>query len=219
MQVITACPSVTETLPRRGALISLVAGRDAQFSSVQALWKLQLPWQFTAPNSSFTQAEISRAFVGMEGFGSPSLRFAHLGPFSKDQLRRTINFCTCFASWQFGLLAGVIRVLQETSIRQQLLAGHSAGLNPSSTSTWTLRRRRIKHSIYTCMDICALEKPTSIFNEKSSSTENSSVKIFNTLEMRRTGVQKSNMPPECKQVVEILEKNMHLMHKSMSLTS
>lgn len=111
----------------------------------------------TAPNSSFTQTEIFRAFVAMEGFSSPLLRFTHLGPFSKDQLRRTINFCTCFTSWQFGFLAGAIRVFQETSICQQLLAGHSAGLNPSSTGTWTLRRGRIKYSIYTCMDTCALD--------------------------------------------------------------
>lgn len=141
------CPSVTEAQPRKGAVVSLAAGRDAQFSSVQALWQLQtahLPRQ--------------KPSVAMEGFGSPLLRFAHLGPLSKDQLRRTINFCTCFTSWQFGFLAGVIRVFQETSIRQQLLAGHSAGLNPSSTGAWTLRRRRIKHSIYTCMDTCALEK-------------------------------------------------------------
>lgn len=93
------------------------------------------PAALAAPNSSVAQAEIFRAFVAMEGFVSLLLRFAHLGPFSKDQLRRTINFCTCFTSWQFGFLAGVIRVFQETSICQQLLTGHSAGLNPSSTGT------------------------------------------------------------------------------------
>lgn len=60
---------------------------------------------------------------------------------------------------------------------------------------------------------------TPTLNEKSSSTENSSVKIFNVLEMRRTGVQMSNTPPACTEVVEILEKNMHLLHISMSLTS
>lgn len=49
--------------------------------------------------------------------------------------------------------------------------------------------------------------------------ENSSVKIFNVLEMKRTGVQMLNIPPECTEAVEILEKNVHLMHVSMSLTS
>lgn len=134
-------------------VINLAAGRHAQFSSGQALCQLQLPWQlqtFHLPRQ--------KPFVTMESFGSPLLRFAHLGPFSKDQLRRTINFCTGFTSWQFGFLAGVIRVFQETSICQQLLTGHPAGLNPPSTGTWTLRRRRIKFSIFTCMDICAPEK-------------------------------------------------------------
>lgn len=37
--------------------------------------------------------------------------------------------------------------------------------------------------------------------------------------MRRTGAQMSNIPPEGTEVVEILEKSMHLMHISMSLTS
>lgn len=54
---------------------------------------------------------------------------------------------------------------------------------------------------------------TTTFNEKSSSMENSSVKIFNILEMRRTGDQMSNIPPECTEVVEIIEKNMHPMPK------
>lgn len=133
--------------------MGLAAGRDSLVQT-RALPNLQLPCEFISPNILFTQVEIFKAHAAMEGFGSPLLGAAYLGPFSYNQLRRTINFCTRFTGWQFRSLAGVIRVFQETPICQQLPAVHLAGLSPPSTSTWTLRGRR-EHSMYTCMDICA----------------------------------------------------------------
>lgn len=110
-------------------------------------------WPSCTDHPLFTQADIFRDHVAIEGFGSALLGPAHLGPFTYNQLRRTVHFCTWFRSGQFGFPAGVIRVFQETSICQQLLTVHFAGLNPSSTSTGTLRRK--EHNMYTCAHICA----------------------------------------------------------------
>lgn len=146
MQCIVAFVSATQTQLWKRDINSLIVGRGAQQLYTQfspgmyvSCKTFSYPVSLLLQSSLVTQVEFYRDHVAIEGFRAlppPALLGAtHLGPFSYNELRRTVNFCTWFSSWQFRFLAGVVGEFQKASVCQQLLTVHFAGLDPSSTST------------------------------------------------------------------------------------